>query len=130
MGNKRTLVFKIRIFLAGKITEIFTAIIKIKVDDVNDNSPRFTEAFYKFSIPENSKNGLLIGTVKAGDLDVNRTMFYLLDKRQPYSSLVHLDEASGEILVASKLDREANEWINLTVSYLIYIVVCRYNANI
>ncbi|XP_066258040.1 cadherin-23 isoform X2 [Euwallacea similis] len=92
-----------------------SATLKIKISDINDNSPKFTEPFYRFSIPENSKNGLLVGTVKANDADLNKTITYLLDKRQKYVNMVHLDDTTGDIVVASRLDREASEWINLTV---------------
>ncbi|XP_066157175.1 cadherin-23 isoform X2 [Euwallacea fornicatus] len=92
-----------------------SATLKIKISDINDNSPKFTEAFYRFSIPENSKNGVLIGSIKANDADLNKTITYLLDKRQKFVNMVHLDDTTGDIVVASRLDREANEWINLTV---------------
>uniref|UniRef100_A0AAR5PBK0 Cadherin domain-containing protein n=1 Tax=Dendroctonus ponderosae TaxID=77166 RepID=A0AAR5PBK0_DENPD len=89
--------------------------LKIKIDDLNDNSPKFTEPFYKFLVNENSKNGVLIGTIKANDADANKSVTYVLDKRQHYGNLVFLDGNTGEIVVGSKLDREATEWINFTV---------------
>lgn len=92
------------------------ATIKIKIEDLNDNSPKFSQPFYKFLVNENSKNGVLVGTVKANDADVNKSVTYLLDKRALIENLVFLDGNSGDILVASKLDREATEWVNFTVA--------------
>ncbi|KAL1490790.1 hypothetical protein ABEB36_013427 [Hypothenemus hampei] len=92
-----------------------SATIKIQIQDVNDNNPKFSQPFYKFSVQENSPNGLLIGTVEGFDTDLNRSITYLLDKRPNYFNLVHLDGSTGEISVASRLDREVFEWINLTV---------------
>ncbi|XP_050299893.1 cadherin-23 isoform X2 [Anthonomus grandis grandis] len=91
------------------------ATLKIRIQDVNDNSPKFFKPFYKFAVQENSKNGIFIGTVKAEDPDKNKTVSYQMDKRSNYFQLVHVGNDSGDIVVASRIDREMVEWLNFTI---------------
>ncbi|KAJ8962164.1 hypothetical protein NQ318_018121 [Aromia moschata] len=111
-------------FLVGLIVEdvnsntglqTATSTVTVEVEDVNDNSPKFREPFYKFSVTENSKHGIAIGTITADDLDKNKTITYSLDGRYEIIELIHLDPDSGDIVVANKIDREVYEWLNLTV---------------
>lgn len=97
------------------------ATIEINIEDVNDNNPKFKEPFYKFSVTENSKFGILIGTVLAEDPDENKTITYSLDSKQELGSLIYLDSDHGDIVVANKIDREENEWLNLTVTFFVLI---------
>ncbi|CAG9818294.1 unnamed protein product [Phaedon cochleariae] len=89
--------------------------MKIVIEDVNDNSPKFRKASYKFSVTENSKNGVAIGTVIADDFDKNRTIVYKLEGPAETLGFVHLDPDRGDIVVASRIDHEQYQWINLTV---------------
>lgn len=87
----------------------------IKVEDVNDNNPKFRKPFYRFSVTENSKNGIAIGSVIADDADKNKTLIYTLEGRPEVASLVYLDKDTGDLLVANKIDHEMYDWLNLTV---------------
>lgn len=87
------------------------------VDDVNDNNPKFRRSFYRFSVAENSKNGVIIGTVTADDSDKNKTITYTLDGAKELLKLIYLDANTGDLVVASKVDYEVHQWINLTVNY-------------
>ncbi|CAG4973752.1 unnamed protein product [Parnassius apollo] len=91
------------------------ATLTIVVDDENDNNPRFRKPFYKTSITENSKNGAVIDHVIADDADRNRTMTYFLEGPEELLELVHMESATGELVVANKIDHEMHSWINLTV---------------
>lgn len=89
--------------------------LTIKVEDTNDNNPKFREPYYKFSIAENSKSGSLIGSVIADDLDKNKSITYALDGSSEILKLIHLDNSTGELLVTNKIDRELYDWFNMTV---------------
>lgn len=109
--------FHYRFVMSKKwIILIFTqATIEINIEDVNDNNPKFKEPFYKFLVTENSKFGILIGTVLAEDPDENKTISYSIESTSELANLIYLDADHGDIVVANKIDREENEWVNLTV---------------
>lgn len=95
---------------------MLSATIEINIEDVNDNNPKFKEPFYKFSVPENTKFGVIIGTILASDPDENKTISYAIDSVPELGNLIFLDADHGDIVVANKIDREENEWLNITVS--------------
>lgn len=95
--------------------QISSTTITINIEDINDNSPKFREPYYKFSITENSKNGVTIGNVLADDPDLNKTITYTLDGRYEITELIYLDSNSGDLVVANKIDHEVYDWLNLTV---------------
>lgn len=99
---------------------IFLATFVLNIEDVNDNSPKFKEPFYKFSIPENSKYGVKIGTIRADDLDKNKTITYSIANSLEQNNFIYLDSVHGDLIVANKIDREENDWLNLTVSVKIW----------
>ncbi|KAI5639888.1 cadherin domain-containing protein [Phthorimaea operculella] len=105
-----------------------SATLTINVEDENDNNPRFRKPFYKTSIPENSKNGANIATVIADDADKNRTMSYYLEGPEDLLSMVHLDRATGEVVVGNRIDHELYPWINLTVKAVDSGVPPRYSV--
>lgn len=85
------------------------------MEDENDNSPVFKKPFYKRSITENSKMGINIANVVAEDKDKNRTIKYSLEAAPKIRELISLDEDTGEIVVANKIDHEQHKWLNLSV---------------
>lgn len=87
----------------------------IVIEDVNDNNPKFRRPFYRFSIAENSKNGITIGTIIADDPDKNKTVTYLLEGAPDILKLIYLNTDSGDIVVANKIDHEVYNWLNLSV---------------
>ncbi|XP_046405905.1 cadherin-23 [Ischnura elegans] len=89
--------------------------LTIIIDDENDNNPKFRKAFYRRAITENSKNGVTIATVRADDADKNRTITYSLEGHRSITELVHLHWETGEIVVANKIDREVQPWLNFSV---------------
>ncbi|XP_015840656.1 cadherin-23 isoform X2 [Tribolium castaneum] len=95
--------------------QISTTTITINIEDINDNSPKFRQPYYKFSITENSKNGVTIGNVLAEDADKNKTITYTLDGRFEITELIYLDSNSGDLVVANKIDHEIYDWLNLTI---------------
>ena len=47
--------------------------IQIRVTDMNDNAPFFTERVYTARVPENTDIGTIVMTVTAQDLDEGRS---------------------------------------------------------
>ncbi|XP_064108915.1 cadherin-23-like isoform X3 [Macrobrachium nipponense] len=97
----------------GKQTS--TATLTVIVEDTNDNDPQFRKSFYRRSVAENAKKGTTIVTVVADDVDKNRTITYFLQGPSQILSLVDLDQETGEIVVADRVDREQFSWLNFTV---------------
>ncbi|CAB0015650.1 unnamed protein product [Nesidiocoris tenuis] len=100
---------------AQKGKQTVSAVLNVVIEDENDNNPEFRKPFYKRSVTENSQNGITIANIVADDADKNRTITYSLQGGKTLKDLVHLDSATGELLVASRIDREQVPWINMTV---------------
>lgn len=96
-------------------SKMLAATLTIMIEDENDNNPKFRRPFYRRSVTENSKNGVNIASIVADDADKNRSITYSLQGPKEITELVHLDPETGEMVVASKIDRELYSWLNLTV---------------
>ncbi|XP_008567683.1 PREDICTED: protocadherin gamma-A2 [Galeopterus variegatus] len=86
-----------------------TSRICVKVLDVNDNAPVFTQPEYRVSVPENVPVGTRIVTVTATDADegYNAQVAYFLEKNPGETSEVfELKSTSGDITVIRNLDYE------------------------
>ncbi|GBP79550.1 Protein dachsous [Eumeta japonica] len=90
--------------------------IKIKVTDVNDNPPIFSEREYRASVPETAASGTPLLQVSASDADEgdNAEIRYSL-LATPYSEWFSIDERSGLVTTKSKVDCESNPSPRLTV---------------
>ncbi|XP_061541487.1 protocadherin alpha-3-like [Phycodurus eques] len=89
-----------------------TSQIIIHVLDSNDNPPVFSKSLYKIQIPENAPTGSTLITLIATDADdgLNSEIRYSL-RRKGQDRVLHLfeiDPETGEILVKSQIDYEAN----------------------
>ncbi|XP_061858314.1 protocadherin beta-16-like [Colius striatus] len=82
----------------------------VRLSDVNDNPPRFTQDVYSMLVTENNSPMLRIGSVKATDADAGRNarVSYALvrqeGKEQPE---VSVNSESGDVYVLRPLDYEA-----------------------
>ncbi|KFO19358.1 Protocadherin gamma-A2 [Fukomys damarensis] len=86
-----------------------TCRIRVKVLDVNDNAPVFTQPEYRVSVPENIPVGTQILTVSAADADegYNAQVAYFLEKNPgEISEVFELKLTSGEITIIKSLDYE------------------------
>ncbi|XP_032826939.2 cadherin-7-like [Petromyzon marinus] len=90
----------------------------VKVQDINDNEPRFPDEPYHASVPEMSPIGTSVTRVTATDADDSsygnsaRVVYRLLEG-QPYFSI---DANTGEIRTAhSNLDREARSLFRVVI---------------
>ncbi|KFW12128.1 Desmocollin-1, partial [Fulmarus glacialis] len=84
----------------------------IRIEDDNDNAPYFTQDLFEFSVPENSKPGILVGKVTAEDRDepytLHTTLKYRIVSQNPLvPPAFSLHGDTGVISVSSpQLDRE------------------------
>ncbi|XP_048187567.1 protocadherin gamma-A2-like [Perognathus longimembris pacificus] len=94
----------------GKPVRSGTCHIRIKVLDVNDNAPVFTQPEYRVSVPENIPVGTRILTVSATDTDegYNAQVTYFLEQipGEP-SDKFELESTSGDLTIIKGLDYEA-----------------------
>ena len=90
----------------------------VKVIDINDHRPEFTESTYRVEISENVvEKGEAILQLHAQDLDEDKKVFYSLHNAQNQASLeiFHVDSLTGTITLNEALDRETIEQHVLTV---------------
>uniref|UniRef100_A0A8C8RQD7 Cadherin domain-containing protein n=1 Tax=Pelusios castaneus TaxID=367368 RepID=A0A8C8RQD7_9SAUR len=84
----------------------------IRIEDDNDNVPRFTQNPFTFVVPEHCKAGTIVGTVTAEDLDepytLHTSLRYRIVSQQPSSPRIFsVHHESGAISTLSpQLDRE------------------------
>ncbi|XP_053334242.1 protocadherin alpha-2-like isoform X6 [Clarias gariepinus] len=89
-----------------------TKLINVKVADVNDNAPGFSDKIVYAYLKENSKVGSVICVLKAIDLDINDNALitYSLLKTTinstPVSSLFSINSITGEIQSMQSFDYE------------------------
>ncbi|OQR73271.1 cadherin-23-like, partial [Tropilaelaps mercedesae] len=95
--------------------QLSQTLLNIKVGDVNDNAPVFRKPFYREAVTENSKIGSPVVTVRAIDIDKNRSISYSLEGPSDLLKLISIDIKTGEVLVSDKIDRETTAWINVTL---------------
>ncbi|XP_037957804.1 cadherin-related tumor suppressor-like [Teleopsis dalmanni] len=90
--------------------------VKIIITDVNDNAPQFVRAPYRVQISEGATTGTQVMRVYTVDADegLNGDVYYALaDGNQ--DGRFGLDDATGQLSIAQKLDREQRASYKLTV---------------
>uniref|UniRef100_UPI00358E8C69 protocadherin-9-like n=1 Tax=Myxine glutinosa TaxID=7769 RepID=UPI00358E8C69 len=92
-----------------------TASVTVRLTDVNDNAPVFTESLYEVSVPENNALGKHLVTLSATDRDTeqNADIIYSLGSDAPAMFL--MDPSTGVITLTDILDREKNSHYKFTV---------------
>ncbi|XP_037364593.1 desmoglein-2 [Talpa occidentalis] len=93
--------------------------LRIKVLDINDNEPVFTQEVFVGSVEESSAAHTLVMKINATDADEpntrNSKISYRIISQQPAAAF-HLDKDTGEIYtIISNLDREEHSSYSLTV---------------
>ncbi|KAK2848766.1 hypothetical protein Q5P01_008600 [Channa striata] len=81
--------------------------IAVNVLDVNDNPPVFNQQRYVIRLPENTEVDSIVFTARAIDQDVDangNVQYSLLTS----TDMFRIDELTGEVAVASPLDRETS----------------------
>lgn len=105
----------------GGIPALHTdAIVRVTVDDINDNKPEFTLSEYTFRVREDVPRGTLVGIVKATDLDIGDggDVMYSLSEDDGIAldeNLFKIDKYTGTIRTHGLLDYEERQIHSLTV---------------
>ncbi|XP_067672062.1 protocadherin Fat 4-like [Haliotis asinina] len=89
-------------------TKSSDATVVITVGDVNDNSPRFDNVSYTFTVSENIGLGQDIGLVRATDADTgaNKDITYSLLLEATQVPSFQINSSSGEVTTSRDLDYE------------------------
>ncbi|XP_069825352.1 protocadherin gamma-B1-like isoform X9 [Dendropsophus ebraccatus] len=103
---------------AGNPVQTGTALITIIINDINDNSPVFTQDVYKVSVRENIPVNSTILQVSASDEDegVNAQITYSISTTANDILLVFtIDSKNGEIKTKGHLDYELTKYYEMSV---------------
>ncbi|KAF6213522.1 hypothetical protein GE061_011242 [Apolygus lucorum] len=94
-----------------------SVVVRIKVEDVNDNAPVFEKPRYEFSIPEGNYEESYVGRVVAKDADFgdNGNVTYSVFHKQNTTSLPFTVTPEGRVLVTADLDRETKDFYSFKV---------------
>uniref|UniRef100_A0A452GZH2 Cadherin domain-containing protein n=1 Tax=Gopherus agassizii TaxID=38772 RepID=A0A452GZH2_9SAUR len=96
-------------------------VIRVQLSDINDNPPVFNESSYVMYLKENNPPGLLIGTVRAADLDTEQ------NAKVTYSALpgnigdlllsssISINSKNGKVYSLQSLDYEQRRDFQVTV---------------
>ncbi|XP_068133831.1 protocadherin gamma-C5-like isoform X15 [Hyperolius riggenbachi] len=93
----------------------------LRVSDVNDNAPAFTQTTYNAFIKENSDPGTLLCTVSATDADEgdNSDLVYSIVESQidgsSISSFVYINSNTGDIYAQRSFDYEHIQTVQITI---------------
>ncbi|XP_015705797.1 LOW QUALITY PROTEIN: protocadherin beta-15-like, partial [Coturnix japonica] len=91
----------------------------VRVGDVNDNAPRFTQAAYSMSVSENDAGAVRLGSVKATDSDAGangRVRYALVREEGSEAAAVSVDAENGDVFVLRPLDYEQLRQLEVVVS--------------
>ncbi|ROL53145.1 Protocadherin-16 [Anabarilius grahami] len=93
-----------------------SAVVSVKVLDINDNAPVFSNPEYHAQVTENSPIGTALIHISASDPDqgANGTLAYNIISGNSWG-LIRVDSATGVLEVNGTLDYEENKKITLTV---------------
>ncbi|XP_030223878.1 protocadherin gamma-C5 [Gadus morhua] len=97
---------------AGSPSLISKKIIPVKISDINDNAPVFSQPSYNVYIGENGRAGTIIYSVSASDLDLgdnSKLSYSILDSKVQdvsVSSYVYINSENGSIYSMHSFDYE------------------------
>lgn len=91
--------------------------VAVKLRDVNNNPPKFTQAQYRFEVDEDSEVGNLVGVVQAMDKDaIGSPLTYRIKASVPKDGVFAItDQRFGIVTLASSLRLERQSTFTLTV---------------
>uniref|UniRef100_A0A8C1GKU8 Cadherin domain-containing protein n=1 Tax=Cyprinus carpio TaxID=7962 RepID=A0A8C1GKU8_CYPCA len=95
--------------------------VNVKVLDVNDNPPKFSQVSYNVYINENSVAGVSLCSVSASDIDLDKNAlltYSILDlssNQVPASSYFYINSENGTIYSMSSFDYEKMQQISVIV---------------
>ncbi|XP_073685625.1 protocadherin gamma-A2-like isoform X22 [Garra rufa] len=117
-GSKASCVLKYDLVLENPL-ELHR--ISVKIEDINDNSPRFPNELIKLEIGESVGTGTRFPLEEAHDADdgQNGIQNYLLEKNEHFSLSVHSNAEGGkycELVLQKELDREQKKDMDLVLT--------------
>ncbi|XP_072256718.1 protocadherin gamma-C5-like isoform X6 [Pyxicephalus adspersus] len=95
--------------------------VSLRVSDVNDNAPTFTQSTYNAFIKENSDPGTLLCTVSATDTDegVNSDLVFSIVETQidgfSVSSFVYINSNTGDIYAQRSFEYDHIQTLQITI---------------
>ncbi|XP_074216924.1 protocadherin beta-12 [Camelus bactrianus] len=95
-----------------------TAMVRVVVVDINDNSPEFEQPFYEVKIPEDSVLGKLVVTVSAWDLDSGKNgeiSYAFSHASEDIRKTFEINQKSGEVSLTAPLDFETTESYSIII---------------
>nr|XP_036872476.1 protocadherin beta-2-like [Manis javanica] len=95
-----------------------TALVRIEVLDINDNTPEFEKMLYEVQIRENSPIGSQIVIVSARDLDIGaygEISYVFSQASEDIRRTFRINEKSGELLLTHELDFESIQTYTLNI---------------
>ncbi|XP_064001083.1 protocadherin-15 isoform X5 [Pogoniulus pusillus] len=95
-----------------------TLTLAIKVLDIDDNSPVFTNASYTVCVPENLPPGTVFLQIEAKDVDLGSDVNYRI-RTQEALQYFALDKYTGELSLVKSLDYESFHDTEATFTFLV-----------
>ena len=94
--------------------------ISLSVQDINDNSPRFSRSKYNVTIKEATKPGTLIDKVTAMDADIgtNAEILYQfsMETQKTLGRIFTIDAETGSIFLQAKLDSKESSKYDMIIT--------------
>ncbi|XP_037637635.1 protocadherin-15-like isoform X7 [Sebastes umbrosus] len=121
MGMGTSYTFQVEAVDQGGVTPPGLATVTVRITDMNDFSPIFTQDLYKGMVAPNAEKGTVIATVFAQDQDPPGTpasfVRYRVDlDRSPYSgSIFDVEEETGRVITKVNLNEEPSVTFELFV---------------
>ncbi|KAJ7415079.1 Protocadherin beta-16 [Willisornis vidua] len=95
-----------------------TALIRVVVLDINDNSPIFTRSVYKVSVKENSSQDVVVVVVSASDLDSGKNgevAYSIFQNSEENLETFKINTETGQIRLKKTLDYEETKSYEIDV---------------
>lgn len=92
-----------------------TVLLKVSLEDVNDNPPKFIPSNYHVKIREDLPEGTVITWLEANDPDLGQSSQVRYNLLEGGEGSFDVDKLSGAVRIVQKLDFERKQVYNLTV---------------
>ncbi|XP_043097640.1 protocadherin-9 isoform X4 [Puntigrus tetrazona] len=108
-------IFKIVASDSGKPSLNQTALVRVRLEDENDNPPIFTQPVIELAVMENNQRDMFLTTITATDEDSGRNA-EIVYQLGPNASFFDLDRKTGVLTASRVFDREEQERFLFTVT--------------
>ncbi|XP_060102406.1 protocadherin Fat 1 isoform X1 [Heteronotia binoei] len=96
--------------------QLFSAVLlKVTLDDINDNPPKFIPSNYRVKIREDLPEGTVITWLEAYDPDLGQSSQVRYNLLEGGDGSFDIDKLSGAVRIVQRLDFERKQFYNLTV---------------